>query len=161
MLAPNCIARFDVQPRTRLRQLIIVATASMSVSGLFFQNTLAETKVKPDLPLDEEIYKPSPAKDEGQPQGEMPAVDKKHASPAHSQKPSHEADQPTSPAELPEMLEEEYHESTPANGSHENSHAKPSLLEGKVQPTPAAKGSGMVWFVTIFLLLAAAIFVFT
>jgi hypothetical protein len=183
-----------VQPRMKLRQLIIVATASVFMSGLFLQSAIAETKVKPDLPLDEEIYEPpkssAPKKSnkkshakqehatppaqqhtqEGAPahhssdaetHGQAPAGAEHRTSSEHETKSDHAPEQHAPKSDEHELSEEEYHEPSHATDNHNGSHKEPKLLEGKVEPTPAAKGSGMVWFVVIFILLAAAIFIFT
>lgn len=183
-----------MQPRTSLLQLIIIATVSLSIGGLFFQGAVAETKVKPDLPLDEEIYEPPVPSAPKKPTKKAKATQEQTASPSHkdthngatghnsdrdqslspattgteqnsstghASKPEHDTEQHAPMSDINEVAEEEYHEPTGSHDSSAASHAEPKLLEGKVQPTPTAKGSGMTWFVVIFIFLAAAIFIFT
>lgn len=156
-----------MHPKKRLRHLIFLATASLSLISMVTHKAVAETKVKPDLPLDEEIYEPPKAQATKKANSDKSAHDKPahdnptHGNPAHETPPAAPSADHSPTTHGGAVQEEEHFEPTHTENNHEASPTTPKLLEGKVQPTPAAKGSGMVWFVVIFVLLAAAIFIFT
>lgn len=178
-----------MHPKTMQRHSVLLAIVSLAFGGLLTTGgASAESKVRPDLPLDEEIYEPPTtkvqkksqpdnavqsktkhdgamhdgAKHDGAKHDDAKYDDAKHDDAKHeSSTPASDSHKSKTGPDSYEAGEEEYHEPAHSSGAEESVSSEPKLLEGKVPPTPASKGSGMVWFVVIFVLLAAAIFIFT
>ncbi|MEN9528964.1 MAG: hypothetical protein RI932_837 [Pseudomonadota bacterium] len=149
----------------------------------------AANKPKPEIPLGEETFEPTPApkkntktephaaekKDAAAPV--KPSTDEKkdstsqvkpHAATDASHEESHEKDPHAAPPAEHGETGTEGKSKESDHGDAKSPHAesaspekKPSLLEGKVSPATPAKGSGFVWFGVIFVVLAIAIFIFT
>lgn len=120
---------------------------------LFSATAFSAAKVKPDLPIGEEIEKASaPQGEEADPHASAPAQ--------HGESPSDKS----SPAPAKHSSAEEKalgEEHLPASASGEEAASKSKLLEGKVDPAAPAQGKGFIWFAAVFILLALAIFIFT
>jgi len=150
-----------------------VAAAFFCATSL---NSLAASKVKPEIPLGEETFEPTPApkkakveangdaksqhapatNDHSAANDHSPASDHSNTKDSHAAPPAAHGDSPDA------------HKSEVSKGEgvepHVSSNAKETktnLLEGKVPPATPAKGSGFIWFGVIFVLLAIAIFIFT
>ena len=154
------------------RSFLVAATFFCATS----LNSLAASKVKPEIPLGEETFEPTPApkkakveahgdaksqhapaaNDHSAPNDHSPASDHSNTKDPHAAPPAAHGDSPDA------------HKSETSKGEETDSHAAPNpketktnLLEGKVPPATPAKGSGFIWFGVIFVLLAIAIFIFT
>lgn len=140
-------------------------------------NSLAASKAKPEIPLGEEAYEPTPAakkakaehppseKDKSKPDAAQSQPKEDHNASGHEAAPAKDphAAAPANHSEDPAKAKTtgEHGEETEGHTSGVKEEAKTTLLEGKVPPATPAKGSGFVWFAVIFVVLAIAIFIFT
>lgn len=121
---------------------------------LFSATAFSAAKVKPDLPIGEEIEKASaPQGEEADPHATAPAQ--------HGESPADKASTSAPAAHTPEDGKALGEEHLPASTAGEEAANKSKLLEGKVDPAVPAQGKGFIWFAAVFVLLALAIFIFT
>lgn len=136
------------------RFILLLSVSSLSA---YSGSAHAAGKTKPDLPLGEESYAPSPSTTKPIQQNTEQQATAPHSAQNSSEEPSSpKQGESTQTAPVPAQGEENH---SPAAESAHGEEGK--LLEGKVPPATPEKGSGFIWFGVVFVLLAIAIFVFT
>jgi hypothetical protein len=147
---------------------------SFLVAATFFcaisLNSLAASKVKPEIPLGEETFEPTPAPKKAKVEANgdaksqhAPAANDHSPASDHSNTKDPHAAPPAAHGDSPDAHKSETSkgEETDLPAASNPKETKTNLLEGKVPPATPAKGSGFIWFGAIFVLLAIAIFIFT
>jgi hypothetical protein len=127
----------------------------------------AASKIKPDLPIGEELNAPAQVKPSGN-SSAAPAAEPAHGNSPHGEEHDPYAAAPQTQGESAKpnasgdpsqsIQKSEKHEST---GAHKAAPESGRLLEGKVPPATPPHGSGFIWFAVVFVVLAIAIFIFT